>query len=316
MSQLLGNVVPILFLILFGFILRRRNYFSDEVLQKISAMVGNLFIPCVIFNSILNLDLRTEHIALTVGFFAYQVVLLALSWLFYRVLKIKRKFFVFFSCAFSFGFMVLPLFTATFGSENLAYLVSLGIGQELFVALIFITAAQMSLKGDRMSAKTVAKHLGSPLFCMILAALILKFTGLKEILSATLLGKGLFDAIAKLGSISSILTLMIVGYRISFRDKGRMKESIGYVGFRYALTFIIGYALKWLVFDRIVAPNPYYDYAFFFLLSQHGSVLLTIYVGEYGTKEDLEVASNAFVINVIVGILLYVGYVFSIGAVI
>jgi len=313
MAQLLGNVIPILFLILFGFILRRRNYFSDETLQKISGMVGNLLIPCVIFNTILNLEIRSEHVALSIGFFCYQVLLLGLSWLAYRKLHIKRRFFIFFSCAFSFGFMVLPLFSATFGAENMGYLVSMGIAQELFVALIFITAAQVTLKGDQVSVKTVLKHLGSPLFCMILAAVIIKFTGLKEILSATLLGKGLFDAIAKLGSISSILTMLIVGYRISFRDKGRIVESFGYVGFRYALTLVLGYALKWLVFDRFVAPNPYYDHAFFIMLSQHGSVLLTIYVGEYGTKEDLEVASNAFVINVIAGILLYVAYVFSIG---
>jgi len=34
--------------------------------------------------------------------------------------------------------MVLPLFSATFGAENMGYLVSMGIAQELFVALIFI----------------------------------------------------------------------------------------------------------------------------------------------------------------------------------
>lgn len=314
MAQLLSNVVPILFLILFGFILRRRNYFTDDVLQKISGMVGNLLIPCVIFNTILNLDIRSEHVALSVGFFIYQVLLLLISWLVYRKFHIKRRFFIFYSCAFSFGFMVLPLFSAAFGEQNIAHLVSMGIAQELFVALIFITAAQVSLKGDTVSFKSVAKHLGGPLFCMILAAVILKFTGLKDILAETLIGKGLFDAIAKLGSISSILTMLIVGYRISFSDKRRIMESCAYVGFRYALTFILGYALKLLVFDRFVSPNIYYDYAFFMMLSQHGSVLLTIYVGEYGSKEDLEVASNAFVLNVIVGILLYVAFVFHIGA--
>jgi len=314
MAQLLENVIPILFLILFGFILRRRNYFNDEVLQKIGSMVSNLFIPCVIFNTILNLDIRSDHLALTIGFFCYQGVLLLLSWVFYRLLKIKRRFFLFYNCAFGFGFMVLPLFSATFGAENMEYLVSLGVGHELFVALIFITAAQVTLKGDKLSVKTALKHLGSPLFCMILAALVLKFTGLKEILSNTLIGKGALDAIAKLGSITSILTMLIVGYRISFRNKRRLMESFAYVGFRYALTFIVGYAMKWFILDRIVAPNPYFDYAFFLMLSQHGSVILTIYVGEYGTKEDLEVASNAFVLNVIIGILLYIGFVFRIGA--
>lgn len=313
MSELLLNVIPILFLIVFGYVLRRRDYFEPVAIQRITNMVANLLIPCVIFNTIITLDIESEHIFLTIGFFLYQAILLGLTWVFYKLLKIKRRFFLFYSCAFAFGFMAIPLFSVTFGEEHMGHLVAMGIGHELFVAIVFITTAKLFLTGQKFTAKSLGQNLMTPLFIMIISALFLKFTGLVPIIRSNVLGEGLFTAISKLGSLTSVLTMIIVGYRISFRSKKQIMESFGYVAFRYALTLGVGYLMKLVIWDRFVAPNPYYDYAFFTLLSQHGSVVLTVFVGEYGTEEDLEVASNAFVINVIVGIIMYLAFVAGLG---
>ena len=63
------------------------------------------------------------------------------------------------------------------------------------------------------------------------------------------------------------------------------------------------------ILDRFVGPSVYFDYAYFTMLSQFGSTVLIVMVGEYGSKEDVEVASNAFVLNVLVGIVLYILFV-------
>ncbi|MDD6212953.1 MAG: AEC family transporter [Clostridiales bacterium] len=308
MASVLDNVVPILFLIIFGCVLQRIHYFEEVSMQRLTNMVSNLLIPCVIFNTIVNLEIRREHLVLAVGFIVYQFILLGLSWGIYRIFKIKRRMFPFFSCAFAFGFMAVPLFSNIFGVEHMDYLVAMGVGHETFVALVFIPLAKLYLKEEKTSGKNLVKNLASPLFFMIGLALVLKVTGLYATVNETILGRGFFGAVSKLGSMTTILTMIIVGYRIHFQDRSRILESFGYVAFRYALTFCVGYLLKGFVFDRLVEPSPYFDYAFFTLLSQHGSVILTVFVGEYGTKEDLEVASNAFVINVVVGILLFLGF--------
>lgn len=49
--------------------------------------------------------------------------------------------------------------------------------------------------------------------------------------------------------------------------------------------------------------------AFFTLISQHGSVILNAYISEHGSLEDSQIASNAFAINAVIGMALFVLYV-------
>lgn len=314
MEELLGNVTPILFLIVFGNILRRINYFEEVAIQRITSMVANLIIPCVIFTTFINLKFERAHFDLALSFAVLQCLLLLVSWIIYKAFRIKRRFFPFFSCVFAFGFMAVPLFSTVFGEEHMAFLIAIGMGHELFVGLIYLTTAKIYLKNEKLNLKNIGKSLLSPLFIMIFIALFLKVTGLDMPVRENWMGSVLLTVIAKIASMTTTLTMIIVGYRIRFNNPNRILESVGYVAFRYTLIFSIGYLFKALIFDRIVTKNIYLDYALFTMFSQHGSVVLTAFVGEYGTQEDLEVASNAFVINALVGIGLYLIFIFMISA--
>jgi len=313
MNDLFINILPILFLLAFGYVLRKIDFFGEVAIQKLFVLVGQVLLPCVIFNSILHLDIRTEHLAISAAYFAFLVLLLLLSALVFRLLHLKRTFFIFYTACFSFGTMGIPLFSTTFGVENMEYLVALGVGHELYFAIVFITAARIVLRGERFSAKTVWKNLTSPLFCMVLAALILKFTGWKEVLEASVLGSSVLLTIEKIASITTVVTMLVVGYRLHFEDKKQIRESFCYALFRLVAAFAVGYLFKGLVFDRIVTSR-YFDYAYFTLLSQFGSTVLLTMVGEHCSREDMEVACNAFVINALIGIGLYAAFVYLLGA--
>ncbi|MCJ7835482.1 AEC family transporter [Cuneatibacter sp. NSJ-177] len=312
MARLLENVIPLLLLIAFGYFLRRKNYFEETAIKGLTGFVANLLIPCVLFNTFMNLDFRTEHLWIAVSFFILMLILMGCGFALYRILPGQRRFFPFFHCAFAFGFMGIPLFSTVFGEDKMEYLVAMGVGHELFIGLIFMTASQLYLKNKKVEKKALGKSLLSPLFIMITLALLIRALGLKEIIEANFLGKGILDAISRLGGVTTVLIMIIVGYRIRFDNRTRLMESIRLVGIRYLLTFSVGYLYKFLVMDRLSGGSIYFDYAFFTLLSQHGSVVLTAYIGEYGSTEDLEVASNALVINELAGIALYLIFVFMI----
>lgn len=310
MTELLNNIVPILLLIAFGYFLRRRDYFEEVAIQRLTSMVAAVLVPCVLFNTFLNLDFSMAHVWLAASFFVLLVLLLGLSFLYYHFFPPKRRFYPLFYCCFAFGFMAIPLFTTVFGADKMDYLAAIGVGHELFVGLIFMTSAKLWLKNEKVSPRTLGKTFTSPLFIMVTAALIIKVFGLKEPLDATVLGHGIFEAISRLGGITTVLIMIIVGYRIRFDDRSKLAESAKLVLVRYLFTFGVGYLFKFLVMDRLAGGNVYFDYAFFTLLSQHGSVLLVAYVGEYGDQDDLEVASCSLVINELAGIALYLLFVF------
>ena len=169
--------------------------------------------------------------------------------------------------------------------------------------------ARMYLKGEAASPRQIGRNLLSPLFLMIFLALFLQLSGLRDLAASTDLGGGIIDTIAKLGGISSTLILITVGYRIRLDNPARLRESVRLVAWRYLLIFVISYAVKALLMDRLAGGDPFFDAAFFTLISQHGSVILNAYIVQYGSREDAEVASNAFAVNAVAGMILFVAYV-------
>lgn len=313
MNALFLNILPILMLLSFGYILRKIDFFGEVAIKKLFALIGQILLPCVIFNSILNLEIRVEHIAISAAFFVFLVVLLLVSALVFKLLHLKRKFFVFYTACFAFGTMGIPLFSTAFGAENMEYLVALGVGHELYFAIVFLTGARILLRGERFSGKAVLKNLASPLFCMVFAALILKFTGWKSVVESTVIGSSILLTIEKIASVTTVITMLVVGYSLHFEDKKQIRESVLVALYRLVASFAVAYLMKFLVFDQIVS-SKFFDYAYFTLISQFGSTMLLTMVGEYSSREDMEVACNAFVINALLGIALFTVFIYTVGA--
>lgn len=267
MDALLNNVVPILMLIAFGFFLRRQNYFEDVAIQRLTSMVAGILVPCVLFNTFISLNFTAAHVWLAAAFFLLLVLLLSLCFLACRFFPPKRRFFPLFFCCFAFGFMAIPLFSTVFGEENMDYLAAIGLGHELFVGLVFMPVAQLWLKREPASFRSVGKTLFSPLFIMVAAALLLRFTGLKPAVEATVLGRSLLNVISRLGGITTVLIMIIVGYRIRLDDRSKLRESAALVGVRYLFTFGVGYLYKFLVMDRpSLKPPPGFRDAHHFIV--------------------------------------------------
>ena len=284
LEHLIRSVLPVILLIIFGFWLQKRHYFSEETVQGVTKLVSDYLIPCTIFTIFIGLDLRPEHLGLAACTFLIQLLLLGLGFLTARLFHFKRRFAPLYPCAFAFGFMAIPLFSTVFGLENMGYLTSMGVGHELFIGLVFMPVARIYLKGETAGPRQIA-------------------------VSATDLGGGVIDTISKLGGISSTLILITVGYRIHMDNPDKIRESLRLVAWRYLLIFSVSYGVKFFLMDPMVGQDFYFNAAFFTLISQHGSVILNAYISEYGSLEDSQIASNAFAINAVIGMALFVLYV-------
>ena len=132
---------------------------------------------------------------------------------------------------------------------------------------------------------------------MIFLALALQLLGIRDAVSATDLGGGVIDTISKLGGISSTLILITVGYRIHMDNPDKIRESLRLVAWRYLLIFSVSYGVKFFLMDPMVGQDFYFNAAFF------------TYISEYGSLEDSQIASNAYAINAVIGMALFVLYV-------
>lgn len=311
MTEILGKVLPLLFLIAMGYVLQRMQFFGEDAFFKLQSLVLNIAIPCMLCTTFINLDFDVSYAWLSVAFFALMVILLIVGFVIYKLFPIKRSFFPFLLTSFGFGTTSIPFYVALFGQENLKYLSILGVGHEVFIALVFLPLAQMFLSGKRITPYLLIGSLKNPFLVMTFLGLFIRAFGLRELLFNSALGLGFYGAIERLGAISLTLTLIIIGYRLKFSNRKNLMESVLYVGIRYAVSFGIAFLYKLVVVNRLIGPSPLFDAAYFILLSQHSSIALTVLVGQNCTREDHEVVTNAFVLNTIVGILLFLVYSFT-----
>ena len=311
MTEILGKVLPLLFLIALGFVLQRMQYFGEAAFFKLQSLVLNIAIPCMLCTTFINLDVDISYAWLSVAFFALMVLLLVAGFVIYKIFPIKRSFFPFLLTSFGFGTTSLPFYTALFGQENLKYLSILGVGHEVFIALVFLPIAQMYLSGDKITPLRLLKSLKNPFLVMTFLGLFIRIFGFRELLFHSALGLGLYGTLERLGSLSLTLTLIIIGYRLKLSDKKNLKESALYVGVRYAVSLSAALVFKLAVMDRLIGPNPLFDAAYFILLTQHSSIALTVLVGQNCSREDHEVVTNAFVLNTVLGILFFIVYSFT-----
>lgn len=184
--------------------------------------------------------------------------------------------------------------------------VAMGIGHELFFAVVYLTVAQIILKNEPLSVRNASKNLLSPLLYMVVLGLFLNLSGLNRIITNNLLGNCVILFIRKLASITSVLTMIIIGYRLSLSDTGKIKESLTIVGFRYLTVLPIGLLFKLLVLDRFIPYSIDFERAYYTMLSLFGSTMLIILTGQYCSEEDAEVCSNAFAVNVLVSFPVFV----------
>lgn len=119
----------------------------------------------------------------------------------------------------------------------------------------------------------------------------------------------MIDTISKLGGISSTLILITVGYRIHMDNPDKIRESLRLVAWRYLLIFSVSYGVKFFLMEPHVGQDFYFNAAFFTLISQprfrHPQRL---HLGVW-LFEDSQIASNAFAINAVIGMALFVLYV-------
>lgn len=309
MTEVLGRVAPLLVLIGFGYILQRWQYFEDTSYQRLQHFLINICIPCLLFASFVKMEFHASYAWVSISYFLLMTALLAVGFLLQRLFRFKYRFFPFLLSSFGFGTMGLPLFSSMFGLENVEYISVLGIGHEFFIAVVFLPLAQTYFSAQKLQARQVAKALLNPTMVMVVLALAINFSGLTQVLSSNVLGVGLLGAISSLGGLTLVLALILIGYRLKFSDKGNLRVSCGYAAMRFGVTIILGIAYQLWVLNPLTGGQPLFNHAFYILLFQHSSILLTTIVGRYCPRQDQEVVNNTFVLTVLGGLALFIAYV-------
>ncbi|HWP51569.1 MAG TPA: AEC family transporter, partial [Clostridia bacterium] len=74
MTEILGKVLPLLFLIALGYVLQHMQYFGEEAFFKLQSLVLNIALPCMLCTTFINLDVDVSYAWLSVAFFSLMII--------------------------------------------------------------------------------------------------------------------------------------------------------------------------------------------------------------------------------------------------
>jgi predicted permease len=311
MNAVLLNVIPILLLISFGFLVQKKKWLKDSTVDELKKAVTNVALPAVLFISFINMELKKEYFLVMVITFVLMMVFLFVGIMLNRVPALANPLNPFMVSACTFGLLGIPLYGTVFGVENLGKFSVFGVGHEFFVWFVYITYLEIKLSNKKFSVEMMKGFMKSPLIIMIALGIILNVTGLAILVQENFILKGIYTTIQYIANLATPTILIIVGYGLKI-NHSYMRQGFKFLIIRYSVVLIIGYTFKWLLIDKLIVSDNLFDYAYFTFLILPQPLSLSVFVGKYGTEEQQDVVNNAAVLSTLFCIIVFLLFIMMI----
>lgn len=216
MVAVMSALMPVLLIVLFGVLLRKRKVLSEKTVSELKSLLTNNILPVVIFNALATAKL-TDRSWIQIGFMLVILFVTFGAGFLVRPLiqQPYRKYVPFMVSLYEGGMIAYPLYAQLCGSENLNKIAILDIAGILFGFGIYMNVLASVESGEKGSLKkTLMNALKMPAFVAAVLGVIMDCTGLVDPFVESEVGK-VYNAIVR--TVSAPLTPMIlltVGYSI------------------------------------------------------------------------------------------------------
>lgn len=297
-------VMPIILLIILGYVLKVRGFLGADFLKTANKLVFRVCLPVMLFNNVYSISdlgaIRFDVVGYCLVIIAVLFGLGLLTVIFF--VKDKKQKGVILQCVFRSNFAIigLPLSEALGGPEGVAIAAILSAFTIPFYNVLAVISLSVfvSEDGAKIDVRDILKKIvKNPLIigvcCGLLSLVIRTFIPVNEqgelvfSLSGSL--KFLYTAIGNIAKIASPLALLVLGGQFEFSAvKGMLKEIVTGTVWRIVLAPLIGVvtavvlcSVGILNFDTTVYP------ALLALFGSPVAVSSAIMAGEMGNDEQL-----------------------------
>lgn len=278
MITVLATLMPVLLIVTFGVLLRKRHVLSERTVDELKSLLTNNILPVVIFDALATAKL-TDRSWIEIGF---MLVILFVSFglgvLVRPLVKAPySKYVPFMVSLYEGGMLAYPLYSQLCGSENLYRVAILDIAGILFCFGFYMNVLASVESGGRGNLKkAVMGALKTPAFIAALLGIIMDCTGLVDPFVESEVGS-IYHAIVR--SISAPLTpmiLLVVGYSIR-ADKQVIVPCLKTIGLRVAIQALMFVAVIFAI-HRFVGVDPLTDKALLIFMAVPTSYSLQSFI--------------------------------------
>ena len=290
-----------------GFILRKTNVLGKQEIEGFKKILLKAILPAILFLAFSRTEFNLNLIPLILGVFLLNILaFLSAVGIRKKTDKIERSF-PLYATTFNMVMIGIPLYQALYGADNLHHYVTLGIGNEIFVWMIFAFIAPRYLGSEGTSESGFTAFFRMPVVWGIILGSIVSITGIDFSVIDNVLLKGTYNSLAGLAGAGSPLILIYVGFSVVI-SRELMKTSLKFFILRLMIIMGIGMLMKVFFFSRFIAPSEYFNAAFFLLIILPPMFNLSLIGGSRITDEEESVLGNTIVFHCLMTIVLFSVY--------
>jgi predicted permease len=266
-----ATTLPVLLLVILGFVLHRFSFFTDKSILDLKKLVVNIALPLVLLNAFGSMFFQPQFLLIVVVVFVGCVFVMQLTIQIGKRNKQISEFTPMIMAGFEAGMLGYAVYTSLYGLDRVKEFAIIDLGQVLFVFFILVPALQRRQYGSTNLKQTIFAFLRTPVILAIFVGIFLNFSGLYPLLQSFSISAAVLDTSQILGSLTMPLAALILGYELNIQP-GNLKQPIVsasirmvlWVGFAAFFNLVIirtwlglGQAFEAAVWFMFVLPPPF-----------------------------------------------------------
>lgn len=214
--SVLEMTLPVIVMILVGYLCRVKGLVSKEGLAGIKSVISNITLPVVLFKAFYTTEYSLKSLLYFAIIFTCCCVALAAGHLLNPLIK-DSKLMPYLLSGFEVGMLGYALYGLLAGNDNISYMASVDLGQVIFVYTIYLTLLK-NAAGQKTDLKGILiSMVKNPAFQGVAVGILTGITGLGGLIAGSPAG-GVFHEIIEMITLpTSGMILIIVGYELSMR---------------------------------------------------------------------------------------------------
>jgi len=310
---MLGSVLPVILIFMLGVWCKKKQFLSTQTMLEIKKFIMNISLPCVLFQTFINMHIDSSHGTILIISFLLFVSLMIGGKLCNYINILRYKYNPYCCTGYAFGLVGLVLFSVIYGEENLEFFSIMGLAHELFVWILYYLVFRIDTQNSKITIKIVLNIFKSPIVISIMLGIILNLIGGAAILQNNSIGAGILSSVSYVAATSTPFILITLGYGLAL-EKKYLKQSSKIIGTRILVTIVIGSLFKILILDNFIQSSVLLDVSYISFLLLPPMFSLPLLVAEVDEQENVDVVNTVVGISTILSIVVFILFAFIVSA--
>lgn len=297
------KVLPIISLVLIGFIIKRINFIQKESVSDIRKLVLNLALPCLVYTAFYRLQLEKKLLVIILTISLVSILMILIGNLIGKALCIKNPYFPLLFGSFEPGMMGYSMFTAIYGANEIGKLAVMDLGQVFFIFFIWMPLLTKKSQGIKGIKNILKSFFTSPIVIAIFLGVITSLTASQDFYNNQVF-LSLFDVVNKLANLTIPLVTTIIGYELEI-SRSHVKLPLITIACRMTLLICFSLIINKYIISTILGLPKIYESALFTMFILPPSFIATLFIKD-GDEENNQYVINTLSISILASLTVFI----------